>query len=421
MTRAAIALIGVVTLVLTWYFARWNFANAVAGVFDKSQPVASKIIAEWLVSMAPSDPLTHYAAAVTLEKTFDPTDLERSLREYELSVAASPHNHQTWINLAKARAMTADAAGADAAFRRAAELAPNYAYGKWAYGNFLVQQGETDRGFGLIAEAAVSDPDQYAAPAAATALLIFDADAARVRATLGDNDTINSALAATLAGMERHDAAVEAWERISPAGRREQKHKEAGERLADKLVVDKRYRLAARVTSDLQTDELARPVIGQVLNGGFETPVKLRQAGNLEWRIAEGAKPGIGVSPGQRRTGGFSLALSFNTFDSAEFREVSQVIAVEPGRSYELTCYYRSDLQTKALIKWQVVNAASGIVITTTQPVQMAGDWATLTADFTAPVDADGIMLRLVREGCTGPACPVSGRLFFDDISLRQL
>ena len=416
----AVALIGVATLLLTWYFARWNFANAVAAVFDKSQPVASKLIAEWLVGMAPSDPLTHYAAAVTLEKTFDPDDLERSVREYELSVAASPHNHQAWVNLAKARAMTDDAAGADAAFRRATELAPSYASVKWAYGNFLVQQGEGDRGFGLIADAAVSDPE-YAAPAAAIALQIFDADAARVRATLGDNDTINSALAATLAGMDRHAAAVEAWERVSQAAKREQKHKEAGERLADKLVVAKQYRLAARVTADLQTEETAKPVIGQVLNGGFESAVRLRQAGNFEWRIADGAKPGIGVSQGQKRSGSNSLALSFNTFDSADFREISQVIPVEPGRSYELTSFYRSDLQTKALIRWQVINAASGTLITATEPVQMAGDWSTLTARFSAPADADGIMLRLVREGCAGPACPVSGRLFFDDISLRQL
>jgi len=413
-----IILAAIATLAATWFFVRWHFANAIATHIDKTQP-ESKMVADWLVDMAPGDPMTHFTAAVALEKTFDTADLERSIQQYEFAVAASPHDYRLWLNLGRARAALGNGDAADAAFRRASELAPNYSAVAWAYGNFLIRQGDIDRGFQLVSRAASID-ERYASPAAAIALEVFDGDSDRVRAAMGDNEATNAALAATLASMEKFDEAVQSWSHL-PLDARPKTYKDLGQKLVDRLVTAKRFRLASQIAADLLTDESLKPALGQVSDGGFEGGVKLRQAGAFEWKISEGPQPQIGLSDGQKHSGKYGLLLNFNSFEISDFREISQLVPVEPGATYEFQLFYRPELNTRSMLKWQIVNAADQQPIASTGPLALAGDWTRAGVNFTVPAGADGVVIRLVHEGCTGPACPVAGKVVFDDISIKRL
>ena len=61
-----------------------------------------------------------------------------------------------------------------------------------------------------------------------------------------------------------------------------------------------------------------------ISNGSFENGLKLRNAGLFEWQIAEGGEPQIGLSESVKRTGRYSLFLTFNSFQAVEFRTVWQ-------------------------------------------------------------------------------------------------
>lgn len=417
LARIVFLAIVLLSLALAWFCVRWNFANMIALRLDRAQP-ESKIVADYLTQIGPNDPLTHFAAAAVLEKTFDPGDLERSLIEYERAAALSPHNYLLWLTVARARAAIGDADGAEAAYERAQTLAPNYSAVDWQYGNFLVRQGRADEGFALVAKAAASNSD-YTRPAAITALQFFDGDVARARAVLGGSDPINAALTTTLAAEKRFSEAVDCWSRID-AELKKTAFRTIGESLAAQLAEAKQFQLAAIVTADL-ADENEKPVIGQLSNGGFENGVKLRDARLFEWRIAEGAAPQIGLSESQQRSGKYSLSLVFNSFERSAFRDVSQTVAVAPGASYEFQAFYRADLKTDASFRWEVVDAAASQVIAQTAPLALAGDWATLRVAFTVPQTSDGILVRFAREGCPGLTCPAAGRISFDDISIRRL
>ncbi len=415
--RVLIVAAAIACLISAWFFIKWNFANAIASRMDPTRP-ESKTVADWLTRVAPNDPQTHFTAAALFEKTLDPEDLTRSLIEYETAAALSPNNYAMWLYLAKARSMTGDTEGAEAAFRRALHLGPNYSTVQWTFGNFLIRQGNTDEGFSLIAKAASSDP-AYTSAAVVMAMQIFGGDAADVRRSLGEGDVTNAAFAQVLVGQKRYDDAYAAWSQLTD---KTGKFKTLGETLTAQMADSKKFRLAALIKSDLIAEGAPKPEVGRIGNGGFEDGVKLRNAGLFEWQIDEGSEPQIGLSDGQKRTGKYSLWMLFDTFQTAAFRNISQTIPVVPGAEYEFEVFYRSDVKTNARLRWEVAEAATGGTLAATEPMAAAAEWVRLGARFTVPQTAsDGIIIRLARDGCIGPSCPITGRMSFDDFSLRSL
>ena len=397
---------------------KWNFVNTIAYRIDPQVPGIERVT-DWLAESSPADPQTHLSAALVYERTLDPKDLARSLREYETAAALSPHDYQRWLDVGKARGLNGDVDGAGQAYARAMELAPNYSSVQWAYGNFLLRSGDSERGFVLIGKAAAANAD-YSRPAIVTALQILDGNIDQMRAALGDNENTNAALAAMMASQNRFDEAADAWSRLA-AEKRYDKYRTLGSSLIEQMTRAGKFRAAARMASDLQPNEADRPIIGQVQNGGFENGVKPRNPGLFEWRIAEGTHPQIGLSEGQTHGGRYAVFLLFNTFETAAFRDVSQTVAVEPGAEYELELFYRSDLKTSAALKWRVVDAGTKLAIADTPAMAQSVDWSSLKVRFNVPATSDGIVIQLARDGCFGPACQMNGKLMFDDFSLKRL
>jgi tetratricopeptide (TPR) repeat protein len=298
--RVILLVAAAICVVIAWSFIKWNFANTIAARMDMGSPGADRV-ADWLTAVGPGDPQTHLTAALVYERTFDPNDLVRSLSEYEAAAALSPFDYLRWLDLGKARGLSGDDEGARQAYARADELAPNYAAVQWAYGNSLIRSGDLKEGFALTARAAAANSD-YSRPAVTAALQIFDGDLGQVRDALGDTDNTNAALAATLASGRRFDEASEEWSKLSTENRTE-KFRPLGLWLIDQMANAKTFRPAVRIATDLQPNEAERPVVGQVLNGGFEDGVKLRNAPLFEWQIAAGEQPQIGLAEGQTHSG----------------------------------------------------------------------------------------------------------------------
>ena len=415
--RIVIFAAGVICVFSAYLFIRWNFANALADRIDTTRPEA-KLIADWLVDTAPNDPNTHFAAAIVYERTFEPDDLTRSLAEYETSVAVAPHNYLVWINLGRARDRSGDADGAEAAFAKTLSLAPNYASVQWAYGNSLIRHGKTDEGFALVAQAAAFDPI-FADSASSIALQMMDGDVNQVRRLLGDTPDTNAALAKVLAGQKRYDEAFDAWSRLS-LDDKTTKFKDMSVTLLGVVTGAQKIRIAAAMTGDIVGEKGVKPVTGQISNGGFEDGLKMRNAVAFEWNLAEGTDPQIGLSTAAKRSGNYSLWLTFDSFESKAFRSIFQTVAVVPGATYEFEGFYRADIKSKATFKWEILDPTNSSRIAVSDDLALAGDWTTLRVKFAVPETTDGVLIRFIREGCGVAACPVSGKIAFDDFSLKQ-
>ena len=408
MCAAAIAVIlGV------WVSAKWNLANAL------STRAELKEVADLAASLAPSDPQTRYAVAAIYQKTFDQEDQKLSLAEYERVAALSPNNFLCWLELGRARERSGDTTGAELALKRALDLAPNYAEVNWAYGNALVRAGKMDDGFRYIGLAVAGNPS-FTGPAVVTAMEVFDGDIGSVMQRIPDTPMVGASLALYLARQKRFDEAATAWGRI-PAELRRSDLKEPGTQIAAMFLAAKQYRLAAGVNADLPDVQTERVETGKILDGGFESGVKLRGAGNFEWQIAEGAQPQIAISRTQKHGGESSLLIAFNTTQMSDFRPVWQTVAVEPGATYELEFYYRSELKTGFTVRWEIANANDNVAIASSEPVLANSDWAVVRTKFTVPAASDGVIIRLVRDRCASTVCPITGTLWLDDVSLKKL
>ncbi len=407
--KAALVLCGAVCILAAWYFTKWGMANSAAGRADDVE------IAAYLTELAPDDPQTHYAAAVLLEKSFDPDDIRKTLKELETAVAVSPNNYLYWFELGRARERSGDADGAERALRRALALAPNYSRVQWALGNALLRQGRTDEAFEEIKKAVTGDAS-LADSAAATAWLFFDGDVGRIQRALSGSTRFEAAVAGVLIREKKFDEAMQIWSGL-PADEKRTSLQETGKMLIGKLLAGKRFRDAVRVSEDISSGS-GGPRSGHVTNGGFESPVRPDTAAIFEWQIAPGLQPQIVLSGAQKHGGNNSLFFVFNSSDAKDFRIVSQTIAVVPGEAYELEIFYRSDLKTSAEFKWEIVDAADGKQLAVTGPVANKAEWTALHIGFKVPPATDGITIRLARIGCN-QICAVTGNLWFDDISLR--
>jgi len=400
----------IVITAANYLFGKWALADMASTHADIIE------VAQLAEQLGPADPQTHYASAVLYEKSFLPDDIARGLDEYAQATSLSPHNYLFWLDLGNARARDGDLQGAERCLRVAAELAPNYASVQWALGNVMLRQGNSAEAFASIQKAAVADPE-YAPAGANLAWQFFGGEIGPIRDAVGDSPAIVEALVPLLANEKRDDEALTFWNAM-PGSKNEGQLKQSGTALYDGLMARKRFRDALHVYSEISSDA-SKPEIGKITNGGFEGDIKTAGASPFEWNIADGIQPQIALTDGQKHGGGRSLLIVFNQNGTSEFRLVSQTVAVEPGKTYEIGAFYKSDIQTSASVQWEVVDGNDGKVLASTQKMVGVSDWAELKVSFMTPPSTDGILLRLVKNGCSSPNCPVSGKIWFDDFVMN--
>lgn len=408
-TRVVLIAIGLIAAIAAFFVAKWGFANSAA----QSDLIE---VAALAVNLGPEDPQTHYALAVLSEKTFAAEDQERALKEFELAASLSPNNYIFWLDLGRARERNGDRPGAERALRKALELAPNYSRVQWALGNTLLRQGKNDEAFAEIRKAVAGDVT-FTNAAATTAWQILDGDIAAVRGAIGDSARSNGALATLLTGQKRFDEAFDIWDRL-PADEKTTTLEETGQKLYRQFIEAGKYRFALRVGDQSGITVNGRESIGEVSNGGFEALLTAQNPSIFTWQIADGTNPRIGPTDGQKHNGNYSLLMSFGQA-SKSIRQISQTFAVEPGKSYLLELYYRSDLKTQSKLKWEIVTAANGKLIAATNSLGPAVDWTSVRTSFIVPADVDGLTIRIAADDCNPASCSISGNIWFDDFTLK--
>lgn len=412
-SRAGIFLFLCAIIIWAFYSAKWGFANTAGTRTDLKE------VTDLASSISPDDPAVRLANARLLEKTFDPGDFGRSLLEYKAAAALSPYDYGEWLSLGRALERDGDRPAAEAAYRRAAKLAPDYSRVNWALGNVLVRQRQYDEGFARIRFALENDP-AFAGPAVTAAFQAYGEDLEKIETAIGDSTVAKAELVKSLAVQKELDKATKVWQSI-PSVNRMESSATVGKDLVSKLLEENEFRDAVSVASDLVPEDEARPKIGSVTNGGFEKGVKLQNADPFDWQVGAGLYPQVALSDGQKKDGKYSLLMIFSAPAELQFREVKQTIAVEPGEKYRLTFAYRSELNTRAELNWLIEKAGGGDPIAKSESLVSGGEWKDAAIDFTAPTSGDGLVIRLSRSNCTAPACTVSGSLWFDSFSLSSV
>lgn len=403
---------GLLCVVAVYFVVKWATANVLATTTVYAD------VAEYAAELAPNDARTHYTVAVLRERSFIAGDLPKALAEYEKAVSCSPNDWRLWFDLGKARIRTGDDEGAEKALRKALELAPNYSALHWSLGNLLLRGGNTEEAFVEIRKAVEND-SQYANPAVTTVWQFFDGDVSLISQKIGDSPQIKSALAVFLAKQNRFDEAFKLWNEL-PGSDKTTVYKENGENLLQALLNAKRFRDALSLRTQIDSSNAEKFKIGQISNGGFEAAVSATGADIFDWKIDDGIQPQIGFDDQQKHGDNRSLVIVFNSPGGKDFRNVQQMIAVESSQKYKLEIFTRSDLKSSATVAWEIIDAADNKVLASTAAVSNNSEWTPLSAEFTTAPTTQAVILRLAQATCPTTLCPISGKVWFDDFSLRK-
>ena len=402
-------------VVVTYFSVKvflWCFASSA------SINASVKEVGDLLVSISPADPQTHFARAAVYEKTFETDDLQIALREYETAAALAPNNYLLWLSLGSTYGRVGDNARAEAAFRRAKELAPNYSQVNWALGNFLLREGNDDEGYAELRKA-VSGDSKYAASAASTALQFSDGDLDLAHSRLAGIPSFEVAFSVLLADQKELNKALEIWNKIEPQAK-DDKYLDAYSRLRSLLIDQKRFTDAITLIGPAKETGPDEAAVGKISNPGFEGKIVAENPNIFDWRVFKGTYPQVAVTDAQKHSGNYSLIVVLSGSEFREFRGVSQTVAVRPGAAYQLKINYRSDVNSKVQFFWEVASAKDGKRISISAPLQPSLQWAISTVDFQVPGDIDGVDIRFLRGECIAAACSASGSFWFDDLELIQ-
>ncbi len=386
----------------------WGISNSAATRAD------SRELAEALVGWSPSDPQTHYAAAVFAARDQNDEARKASLAGFETAVALAPRNYLIWTEYGRALERAGETDRATLAFDRASELAPNYSSVAWARGNFLVRQGRVDAGFVEIRRAIKGAPS-YAAAAAQLAWVSSGLNAERAVQFAGNDPSLAAALALVLARAGDLDRASELWRRV-PGELRKTDLKDPGLQLARLFFDGGRYRGAL----DVEVGTLGKASsVGAFRDPGFEEPIATDNSGLFDWKLGGGTNPSMNLFDTVKRSGKYSLFLRFaGAGDQQSLRQLSQSVAVEPGAKYQFVYRYRAELTTSPDIRWSVAAIRSKEALADGPPLRTNADWAEESLSFVVPGDTDGVTITLRRDACTGTPCRTDGNLWLDDLEL---
>ena len=416
--KARLLLIGavLVAIVFAWFSIRWELGSMVAELTPPSRPNADEA-SRLALQLAPRDPQSMWLAASVEKENFSPDSADRSVKMFEELIRMSPNDFRWWIELGRAYEQAEVPENAEAAFRRAVELAPSYTFPHWQFGNFYLRQNRSEDAFVELRKT-TERSHVYREQVFSLAWDYFDKDPAQVEALAADTPDVRATLALFYAARGSADNALRVWNTLTD----EQKEAniETAKRIARGLFEKRRFRESLAFSVQTKIDPDSQPEA--VTNGGFEKFLGNPEDNIFGWHIYRGEKLDILPDSNVKYEGAKSLRLSFRGYLKPELHNTVQVIAVEPGARYRLSFMVRTDnLRSGGPPILQVLSGKENVGIGTSEPFAPgSADWKQLTIDFTAPSDFDGVLIRTGRVGC-GEECPISGTIWYDDFRLTKL
>jgi tetratricopeptide (TPR) repeat protein len=376
------------------------------------------------IALDPSNPELHFTLGRILLLKAEPVTQGMAEEEFRKAISMNPHSAIYWSGLGKACYSSGNQPCANAAFGRAQELAPNKPEVAWE----------------VAVNDVVSDQPQSAVGHLRTFLRLqpdgLDQTFQLLMRGFGDPNLIwrdlLSAAADPASKLRFLDylAANSDFERAGTYWAQLTAEKTAFPVAAaipylEKLLATGHYREAAGVWAYTVRQNGLDEQIGSdrsnlVFNGGFEQ--KPLNAG-FDWRFAQQPYLTVDFSDATAHTGARSFRADFTVPQNSEYEPAYQLVPVVPGQTYELSAYVKSEAITSdSGPRLRVLDPkCPGCLDTATQGTSGTTDWHQVTTQFTAGPTTELIRLSVWRPRGRSYPMEISGKVWFDDISLHPI
>lgn len=414
--RVGLAAAVLLALVFGWFAARWQFGDMLGELTNANDPNAKEIGA-LAVRLAPGDPRANWLLAGTRKNLFAPDAIIETAKSFETVARLAPNDYRWWIELGRAREQSEQFGAAEAAYRRALELSPNYTYTHWQTGNFYLRQNRSDEAFAELKKAAANN-SPYRDQVFSIAWDYYDKDTARLDAIAGDAPNVRAGLARFYAGKERAADSLRIWNTLSA----EEKETNAptARTIALAFYDKKFYRYALEFVRSLGIEPEAR--FEFVQNGGFEQPIGDVKETYFGWKRLPVDKIEVRLDPTQKHEGSRSLRVAFSGYAEPSLYNIYQYVAVEASANYRLTFWVRTEnLKSGGTPAIEIYNANEDKTIVTSEAFPTGtNDWQQVELKFAAPPNIQAVSIRTARQFC-GANCPIFGSVWYDDFKLERM
>ena len=395
---------------LIWYSARNGYAALLASNASANNNLPA---ANAALGFSPGNPEAHFLVGALLEAN---GDLAAAMPRYQTAVALRTQDYALWVQLARARELEGDIAGAISAGKTAVSLAPFYAKPRWQLGNILVRAGQSDEGFLELRVAGAADSALLPA-IIDLAWQVSRGDVRFVKRVIQPAST--ESYIALGQYLKKRGEVDEVIAMFSTAGGNAEVARARDQYLAELITAGKFKEAYALWTATHASD--AAP--GVLNNPGFEQEIDLAAPG-FGWRL-ESKAPTLSLSleGANPREGKSSLRIEFNGNSELGVPVITQLVLVEPHTRYQIHFALRTEeLVTGALPHVIVFDAGSNGVLGRSDAFpQESHGWRDYAIDLTTADSTTATRIALQREPCSKPPCPIFGRLWLDAFNLKKL
>ena len=417
--KLLLVLLLIIAGVWSYFAVRWYLGDTLAEYFD---PSGSNVdVARMAVSLAPSDPLTHWRTASVTQKNLPLDQQGLAIAEYEKAVSLSPNDYRFWMTLGTAYEQAGDNAKAEHALKRAVALAPSYSFPHWYLGNLFVRNGRYDEAFAELRIAANADPELL--PQMFNLIWqVHSDDPAGLEKAVGESTSTRAQFAAYLVEQNHPEDGLRLWNGMSSDQKKT--NRSSGELIITALNKQYKYHNAVDVWNQI-TDEKYHTEVGRIFDGSFEEAVNYDAETTFGWQVKGVRQVQIGIDPNRSHSGSRSLRFVFEVRGNIDPVNVLQLVPVQPGTTYDFECYVTTDkLQTASAPQIDILDATNSAVLVSS-PMAPSGTngWGRVSLSFKTGEKSEAVILRIVRVSCNDkdtPVCPIFGTVWYDDFSIKR-
>jgi tetratricopeptide (TPR) repeat protein len=418
--RIVLILLVLAAAVWSYYVVRWYVGNTLAEYFNPAEN--NTRIAEMAITLAPSDPLTHWRMAQVTQKLLPLDQQEKTIAEYSQAVSLSPNDYRFWMALGTAYEKAGDSTKGEQALRRAVELAPAYAYPRWYLGNLLLRSGRYEEAFKELHRAAAADgelqPSQFNMLWA-----VYSDDLESLKKALGGNSETRARFALYLLNLQRHDDGLRFWDSLSADEKKA--NRQSGHAMISRLIMALRYHDAMKVWNDIAPNDRYKAELGKVFDGSFEEAINYTTEMIFGWQVKTAPQLQIGIDPTKSNSGARSLRLAFQVRGNLQNLDVSQLVPVVPNSEYDFEYYFTTEkFETGSAPMVQVLDATNAAVLASSaQAPSGSNPWTRVSLPFKTGDKSQAVMLKIVRNPCNDEEnviCPIFGSIWYDDFNFKR-
>ena len=374
------------------------------------------------VQLEPHNPRNWYLLGRSYLYDLERPDPVQAVSALRKSVELDPYSAEAMLDLAIAYDSEGDRSEARAALVSAQRVYPLSADVAWSFGNFLLRQGEQDAAFAQLRKALELDPKRAAEAFSRAMQMHSDANAVLDKVIPADAGCYLPILR-ILSDAGEMETAQLVWGRL--IGLHQKVPLREAVPFFNALIHERRPDEAARrwpeAVAIMNNPPPTDPAGSLLWDGGFESGFA---GGGFSWQfIPVNRNVQISFDGAEKHSGKQSLRVLFNGRENVNFEDACHQFVPEPGQSYLLTAWVKTQSLTSSEGVRLQISAFSGPGVVAAQSNEIHGTqpWTQLSLAWTAPQDSGFGRVCLRRKMSDMPGSDIQGAAWIDDVTMMPV